>query len=131
MSYFLWWRILSKCLEDFRNEKPNDNAPIYFIDAFKEQCEEAETKFDKNHLWPMNKITSCKYDTNDIHLAPPGTQLFEMNGCIPCENLAFYNKETKKPHGLSDVINVGVAMSVLALNTVNNGIHYHWHQSLM
>ncbi|KAK8880502.1 hypothetical protein M9Y10_003178 [Tritrichomonas musculus] len=122
--------VLSKCLDDFTNEKPNEGAPIYFLDAFKDQCEEAEIKFDKNNLWPMNKLTSCKYDTNDKHLAPPGTQLYEMNGCIPCEDLACYNKATKKIHGLSDVINVGVSMSVLALNTVNNGIQYEYDNPL-
>lgn len=33
-------------------------------------------------------------------------------------------------HGLSDVINVGVSMSALALNTVNNGIQYAYDNPL-
>ncbi|KAK8897639.1 hypothetical protein M9Y10_015602 [Tritrichomonas musculus] len=103
---------------------------IYYLDAFKGQCEEAEIKFYKNNLWPMNKLTSCKYDTNYKHLAPPGTQLYEMNGCIPCEDLACYNIATKKPHGSSDVIIVGVSMSALALKTVNNGIQYAYDNPL-
>ncbi|KAK8887505.1 hypothetical protein M9Y10_038553 [Tritrichomonas musculus] len=122
--------VLSRCMDDFSQEKANNEAPLYSSDAFKEEFNEAEKKFDKKIIWPMDKLTTCKYDTNDSHLAPPGTQYIENEVVIPVEKLACYNKKTKKPQSLSDVSCVGVAMSILALNKVNHDIDFTYNEPL-
>ena len=122
--------VLSQCLNDFSHEKVNSEAPLYSSDAFKEEFEEAENKFDKSLIYPMDKLISCKYDTNDSHLAPLGTQYIENEECIPVEKLACYDPITKKPQSLSDVSCVGVAMSILALNKINNNVTYNYNEPL-
>lgn len=68
---------LSKCFNDFSHEKINNEAPLYSSDVFKDEFEVAEKKVNKDFIYPLNKLLSCKYDTNDSHLAPLGTQYIE------------------------------------------------------
>lgn len=121
---------LSKCFNDFSHEKINNEAPLYSSDAFKDEFEVAEKKVNKDFIYPLNKLLSCKYDTNDSHLAPLGTQYIENEGCIPVDKLACYNPKTKRPEGLSDISCVGVAMSILALNQIKNNIAYNYNEPL-
>lgn len=121
---------LSKCLDDFSSEKVNKNAPLYSSDGFKEECDEAEKKFDVKNMWPMDKLTMCKYDTNDAHLAPLGTQYIEKEHCMPVDQLACYDKKAKKPVNLSDISCVGVSMSILALNQIINNVSFNYNEPL-
>ena len=87
---------LSQCLNDFSHEKINNEAPLYSSDAFKDEFEDAEKKVKKNNIYPLNKLLSSKYDKNDSHLAPLGTQYIENEECIPVDKLACYNPKLKK-----------------------------------
>ena len=122
--------IYIQCLNDFSHEKINNEAPLYSSDAFKDEFEDAEKKVNKDNIYPLNKLLSCKYDTNDSHLAPLGTQYIENEECIPVDKLACYNPHTKKPESLSDVSCVGVAMSILALNQIKNNVTYNYNEPL-
>lgn len=121
---------LSQCLNDMSNLPNNSNAPLYSSDAFKHEFEEAEKKFDRKNIWPMNKLTSCKYDTNDCHLAPPGTQYIDYEEIFPVDQLACYDSSKKKPQSLSEVSSIGIALSILALNKVNNNIDYRYNEPI-
>lgn len=121
---------LSFCLSDISHEKINKNPPIYSLDAFKEEIEEAEMKFDPSNIWPANKLTSCEYDTNDPYLAPPGSPFVYFDGVIPFRKISCYDKSTKKLRNLSEFSNVALTISLLALNKVNNNIDYSYKDPL-
>lgn len=93
---------LSFCLSDMLHEKNNKNPLIYSLDAFKEEIEEAEKKFDPSNILPANKLTSCKYDTNDPYLAPQGSPFVYFDGVIPFRKISRYDKSTKKLRNLTE-----------------------------
>lgn len=121
---------LSKCLDDFSSEKVNKNAPLFSSDGFKEEGDEAEKKFDVKNIWPMEKFTICKYDTNNAHLAPLRTQYIDKEHYTPVDQLACYNKKAKNPKDLSDFSRVGVLMLILALNQIINNVSFNYNEPL-
>lgn len=104
--------------------KNNKNPPIYSLDAFKEEFEEAEKKFDPSNIWPANKLTSCRY------LAPQGSPFVYFDGVIPFRKISCYNKNTKKLRNLTEFSNVALTISLLALNKINNNIDHTYKNPL-
>lgn len=121
---------LQECLSDMKDVKENKSAPLYSSDAFKSEFEDAEKKFDKKKIWPMDKLTTCKYDVNDPHLAPIGTQFIDLEEVFPVDQLACYDRAKKKPQSISEVSSIGIAMSILALNKLKNNIDYDYKQPI-
>lgn len=123
-------KALNQCIDDLSNEKVYSDPPLYSSDAFKDDFEEATRKFDKKLIHPMNKLTKCQYDTNDPHLAPPGTHYIDHNDIIHSSALSCYDEKTKRPKSLSEMSWTAIGMSIAALNFINNRIPYDYRDPL-
>lgn len=121
---------LKHCMDDMLYEKENKSPPMLITDVFKEEFQQVDNKFNPKDIYPMNKLTSCKYNPNDPHLAEPGTKFIDFDGVIPIEELSCYNKKSKKLEYFTEMQSLAIAVSIAALNINNNLAKFNYDDHL-
>lgn len=102
---------------DDMSDLPKQSLPPYTMkEAFPQEINNAVHFYDQHpNQKPNLQLTTCKYDTESLFLAPAGTRKVETDYIIHAKDLCCYNKKEKRPKSLSKSQFAALAFAISAL----------------
>ncbi|KAK8849330.1 hypothetical protein M9Y10_018702 [Tritrichomonas musculus] len=105
------------------NLSPDEKmVPIPDSIAFKTEIERAERV--KPNLHPNKLITSFPYDVNTKYLVDHSPKEIHFDDEIPIENLTCFDKKSKKPKQMNELLWTGITINQNAMAKIKEGSSY-------
>ena len=99
-SFFL--KAFREVLADTSDMKPITEPPYTMTEAFSDEIKNALDSYCKDPNRNKLPLTAYRFDSNDPHLAKPGTKRIQSQRIIHAHDLICYDKKEKRPKHFSE-----------------------------